>query len=160
METESGLLWLDGHSSRLSARALEALMDHNIVAVTIPAHSSHVLQPLDREGNGVFKSALRGQPIGGATRAERRGQLLAACDHASYIAHAPKTVKAGFRVSGIFPWDPSRVLMDRRLVPADDDQGPQSEKPKKKSPKKIPISGRVITSTRLVEELKERDKTS
>ena len=43
---EPALLWVDAHPSRRSARALEFLRDNNIVVATIPAHASHVVQPL------------------------------------------------------------------------------------------------------------------
>eukprot|EP00301_Raphidiophrys_heterophryoidea_P019447 c4382_g1_i1.p2 GENE.c4382_g1_i1~~c4382_g1_i1.p2 ORF type:complete len:101 (+),score=13.13 c4382_g1_i1:882-1184(+) len=56
---EPGLLWLDGHSSRLSEDAVILLRDNNITCAIIPSHTSHILQPLDRGVNGAFKLALR-----------------------------------------------------------------------------------------------------
>jgi hypothetical protein len=52
------LLLLDAHSSRANSATLEALSAADIDCVTIPAHTSHVLQPLDLTVNGTFKSEL------------------------------------------------------------------------------------------------------
>jgi len=56
---QPALLWLDGHSSRGSPEALQALIDANIITATIPAHTSHILQPLDCGVNRAMKQCMR-----------------------------------------------------------------------------------------------------
>ena len=41
------LLLLDGHSSHVTLSAVEICLTNNIVLICLPAHSSHILQPLD-----------------------------------------------------------------------------------------------------------------
>lgn len=53
------ILILDAHSSRASPNAIRALQDANMHMITIPAHSSHVLQPLDLAVNGILKTELK-----------------------------------------------------------------------------------------------------
>ncbi len=56
---EPVLLFLDGHSSRSSADAMEALRLAHVTVVTIPSHTSHVTQPLDNGVNLSFKTNLQ-----------------------------------------------------------------------------------------------------
>ena len=88
------LLILDGHGSRDNPTALELLMSHNIDVVVIPAHTSHVTQPLDCGVNRAFKARLQHldpQTIPGDIASTRRNLLEAAVD-ASYIAMSPITI--------------------------------------------------------------------
>jgi hypothetical protein len=41
------LLILDGHSSHLTPQFDEICSQNNIIPICMPAHSSHLLQPLD-----------------------------------------------------------------------------------------------------------------
>ena len=47
------LLILDGHSSHISIEAIEFVRSNDVHMLCIPAHTTHILQPLDV---GVFKS--------------------------------------------------------------------------------------------------------
>ena len=55
MNDDYALLLLDSHSSRFSSSTWELCKANHIVAMTIPSHTSHILQPLDLSCNGVFK---------------------------------------------------------------------------------------------------------
>jgi hypothetical protein len=50
------LLLLDGHGSHLTARFIAFCLDKNIDLVCLPAHTSHLLQPLDI---GIFSPLKR-----------------------------------------------------------------------------------------------------
>jgi hypothetical protein len=54
------LLIIDGHSSRINRQLWELCALLNIDVILIPAHTSHILQPLDLTVNGVFKTNLEG----------------------------------------------------------------------------------------------------
>lgn len=45
--TETRLLILDGHNSHMSPEFLIYAIEHNIIVLCLPSHTSHVLQPLD-----------------------------------------------------------------------------------------------------------------
>ena len=45
--TRPVILLLDNHSSHLSLRAIRLAVENNVHMITIPAHTSHFLQPLD-----------------------------------------------------------------------------------------------------------------
>jgi hypothetical protein len=54
------LLILDGYGSHLTPAFDKACKDNDIVAIYIPPHSSHLLQPLDVGCFGPLKRAYRG----------------------------------------------------------------------------------------------------
>ena len=53
------VLILDGHSSHLSLTAIEVCIENNITMLCLPAHSSHILQPLDVGVYGHVKKEWR-----------------------------------------------------------------------------------------------------
>ena len=54
-EAETALIVLDSHSSRFTSEVWKECAAHNIIAITIPSHTSHFLQPLDCGPNGTMK---------------------------------------------------------------------------------------------------------
>lgn len=54
--SETILLLLDGHNSRVSLEVVETCIANNILIMILPAHSSSVTQPLDAKTNGVLKN--------------------------------------------------------------------------------------------------------
>ena len=52
---QTALLVLDSHSSRFTSRVWKECATNNIIAITIPSHTSHFLQPLDCGPNGIMK---------------------------------------------------------------------------------------------------------
>ena len=57
-ETDPIILFLDGHSSRLSLPVIQFCAEHNIKMLILPAHTSSITQPLDRCCNGVLKKVF------------------------------------------------------------------------------------------------------
>lgn len=51
------LLIVDGHSSHLSPQFDQICADNDIIPICMPAHSSHILQPLNIDSFVVFKQA-------------------------------------------------------------------------------------------------------
>ena len=102
------VLVYDGHGSHLTWTTVKAAIDNNISIMALPAHTSHVLQPLDI---GVFKNLkeiyhkivleLFDTPeVGGATK-EAFPILL------KYVwaQIKPEWPVIGFRKTGLFPVD-------------------------------------------------------
>src|SRR3990167_4984526 len=52
------LLLVDSHGSRNQESVIQLLREHKIDMLTMPPHSSHLLQPLDRLILSLFKSKL------------------------------------------------------------------------------------------------------
>ena len=107
------MLIIDGHDSHMSAEFDDYCKLNKIVTVSMPAHSSHLLQPLDVGLYSPLKPAY-GRPINlfiqvsiiHITKAEFFIAYLAA--HNAIFTE--KNIKARFRSTGILPWDPDSII--------------------------------------------------
>ena len=107
------LLIMDGHESHHSTGFELFCKEHNIITLCMPAHSSHILQPLDVGCFGPLKRAY-GREIEGLMRANithiSKADFLPAF-FASFQASMTETnIRGTFRGSGIVPFDPESVL--------------------------------------------------
>jgi len=59
LEGQRAVLVVDGHLSRYSVKTIDLLMEHNIHLLILPAHSSHITQPLDLGLNRLLKMRFR-----------------------------------------------------------------------------------------------------
>lgn len=151
------LLFLDSHESRKSLKAIELLQQANVVAVTLPAHTSHIMQPLDRGVHGYLKQWLvaHKRRVYNTDLPTQRFLTLALLRDAIYHAANPTTIKEAFRQTGLCPWNfPALVspyITDRpNWVPLD--QLPRSSRQRTR----IRIDSQVLTSEVVVAALKER----
>lgn len=78
------ILICDGYSCHIQLEVLQLLRDNNVVVIGLPAHTSHVLQPLDVSVFSSFKSYLQ-REFHSMVRAKR---VLDAFDVPSIIAAA------------------------------------------------------------------------
>jgi hypothetical protein len=111
------VLILDGFGTHETLEILEYCFANNIILCRIPSHTSHKLQPCDVAAFGPLKTAYRDQ----VERLERGGVNTIGKEHFTCLykparerALTPKNIKAGFAASGLFPFNPERVL---RTVP-------------------------------------------
>lgn len=150
---EPALLWVDGHSSRSNLEAIELLRKHNITMATIPSHTSTLLQPLDRGVNKTFKGSVRKLKPSrlSSCRTEARVELLSIAKDALYDAHAPRVIITAWRMTGLWPWNPSQVLGDYAQV----NILPPPPPPKRNA---LSISGKVITSDNFAREMKDQEE--
>ena len=58
-KNKHAVLVADGHKSRYDVETLEILHNADIDLLIIPAHTSHILQPLDLRLNGLIKEEFR-----------------------------------------------------------------------------------------------------
>ena len=140
---QPAVLFLDGHSTRASEPIHALLKTHNVFLVTIPAHTSHVLQPLDCGVNRSFKAQLKKYitiPDDNGTSAQRL-MLIEAAIRAGHQCHDPILIGRAFRASGIHPWDKQVILGDKTKVL--DDRGSASSRPIR-GPRGPSISGQVL----------------
>lgn len=150
---EPALLFLDGHGSRGSPDALDLLTYNNIVAVTIPSHSSHILQPMDCGINARYKSELRKakRHYPGKSSSEKRVAIVKASDEALHNTFYHQVIKNAWKKSGLWPWNPAQVLEDPESVCK-----PEVETNKKRKSRGILLSGSVVTSDEVREEIRQR----
>ncbi|KAL2889053.1 hypothetical protein HOO65_030554 [Ceratocystis lukuohia] len=123
------LLILDGHDSNHSVDFEKYCEDNNIVTLCIPAHSSHLLQPLDVGCIGPLKQAYS-REIEHLTRCSvthvSKTDFFSAFHAAHEAAITESNIKGGFRGAGIIPLDPETVIskLDVQLrtpTPAEED---------------------------------------
>jgi hypothetical protein len=115
------LLILDGHKSHTkSLSTIEFARENGIEMVSLPPHTSHKLQPLDRSFFKPLKSAfntacsswLRSHP-GRRITVDQLGELFnTACLKAATMENAV----SGFRCSGIVPFNSDILLSTDFLV--------------------------------------------
>ncbi|KFY28655.1 hypothetical protein V491_00357, partial [Pseudogymnoascus sp. VKM F-3775] len=114
------MLVLDGHESHESAEFQEYCKAHNIITLGLPAHSSHLTQPLDVGSFSVLKRAYSRQieiyvkaHINYITKVE----FFIAFKAAYLETFTAQNAKAGFRRAGLVPFNPQAVIskLDVRL---------------------------------------------
>src|SRR3954453_12214742 len=103
------MLVLDGHSSHMSVKFDEYCKAHNIVAIGLPPYSSHLTQPLDVSCFGVLKRNYGSEldvfikvHITHITKTE----FFIAFQNVYRKTMTQDNIKAGFRSSGLVPYDP------------------------------------------------------
>lgn len=117
---EARLLILDGHGSHESTEFMWECFQNNIYLLFLPAHTSHVLQPLDLSVFGPLKHAYRKQlgflilltdstPLG-------KRNFLACYYKARTSSLTAINIKAGWQASGLWPVRMSKPLMNRLLL--------------------------------------------
>jgi hypothetical protein len=107
------LLILDGHGSHDTAGFHIFCRENNIISLCMPAHSSHLLQPLDvgcfaplKKAYGNQISELMRNGINHITKLEFLPAFRAAFD----TSVTPDNIRGGFRGAGLVPDDPEAVL--------------------------------------------------
>jgi hypothetical protein len=107
------MLILDGHESHVSAEFEDYCKKNCIITLCLPAHSSHLTQPLDV---GCFSTLKRvyGRKLEDLIRAHithiTKLEFLVAFKSAHFKAITLENIKGGFRGSGLVPYNPQAVL--------------------------------------------------
>jgi hypothetical protein len=107
------LLILDGHESHHSADFERYCEANKIITLCMPAHSSHLLQPLDVGCFGPLKKAY-GREIEHLIRRSithiSKTEFFPAFYAAFQVAITESNIRGGFRGAGLAPFDPERVI--------------------------------------------------
>jgi hypothetical protein len=107
------LLILDGHASHHSADFEACCEENNIITLCMPAHSSHLLQPLDVGCFGPLKKAY-GREIERLIRCSithvSKTDFFPAFHSAIQSSITKVNIQGGFRGAGIIPLDPESVV--------------------------------------------------
>ena len=114
------LLIPDGHNSHLTPRFDQFCIEHKIIPICIPPHSSHILQPLDVSCFSVLKRSYGRQ----VEQFMRRGidfidksDFLVSYNQARTETYLPDTIRNGFKATDLVPYDPIRVLSILQIEP-------------------------------------------
>lgn len=114
------LLLLDNHESHMSPDVLDYFKEKGVTILSFPPHCSHKLQPLDRSVYGPLKKYVNTACDSWISSNKRPITIY---DIPSILATAlprattPENIMAGFRTSGIFPFDPE-IFTDADFMPA------------------------------------------
>ena len=107
------MLVIDGHESHMSAEFDTFCKDHKIITISLPPHSSHLLQPLDVGCFNPLKTAY-GKEIENFVKSYithiTKTEFLIAFQAAHHAAITKKNIQGGFKGSGLFPFNPESVL--------------------------------------------------
>lgn len=113
-DDEVRLLFLDGHSSHVSREVILFCEQHKIILLCLPAHSTHIFQPLDV---GIFgplvaryKQLLENRSRPGGGYFIDKVDFLDIYQDARDQILTPSLVQSAFRKSGYSPFNPQMVL--------------------------------------------------
>jgi hypothetical protein len=113
------LLIVDGHESHSSHEFHKYCKEEKIIVLCMPAHSSHLLQPLDVGCFSPLKRAY-GDEINSLTRYGTKKitkeAFLPAFRAAFEKAITKENICAGFSGAGLVPYDPERVISKLDVV--------------------------------------------
>ena len=158
--SEAALLWMDGHSSRESIKAIDMLAENNVIVSIIPSHTSHVMQPLDRGVNRAFKTNLKRHyksVLADLDESDKSNRLaiMSATEWALNDALFKVIIKKAFKTSGIFPWNPALILNNPALapLPTADQLDTTGQLKKRSSRSAVGISSQILTSPNVREEV-------
>jgi hypothetical protein len=106
-ETRRRLLILDGHGSHIDIDFLWLCKQNQIELLYLPAHSSHILQPLDLAPFSVIKSNYRDQIRALASLNDaapvKKERFVLCYNRARETGLSKKIIRAGWRATGICP---------------------------------------------------------
>ncbi|KAG9196117.1 hypothetical protein G6011_01238 [Alternaria panax] len=107
------LLIIDGHESHCSIDFQDYCKENKIIALCMPPHSSHLLQPLDVVPYSLLKRHY-GDGISLLARSRihhiNKETFLPAFKAAYEKTFTSENVRAGFRGAGLVPYNPEAVL--------------------------------------------------
>ena len=113
------LLLLDGHSSHYSPYAIRIAAKEQIILFTLPPHTSHISQPLDKGCFGPLKVAWR--KACQTYMRKNPGKVITRFSFCGVFAEAwlasmtMQNIISSFRATGVFPLDRSQV-QDQQCV--------------------------------------------
>ncbi|KAJ5340358.1 hypothetical protein N7541_009482 [Penicillium brevicompactum] len=115
------LLVLDGHNSHLTPQFDQICAQNDIIPICMPAHASHLLQPLDVGCFAVLKRSY-GSRVAGYTRlgidSIEKDDFIDIFPKARGDAFKETIIHSAFAATGLVPFDPDRVLshLNIRLI--------------------------------------------
>jgi hypothetical protein len=113
------MLILDGHGSHVDIEFMWLCRQHRIWILYLPAHASHVLQPLDLAPFGVTKSRYRGRIKALSTIDDaapvKKERFILSYHHAREEGLSERIIRAGWKATGLCPYNPYQVLRSSQV---------------------------------------------
>ena len=124
--TNTHLIILDGHKSHVSLKVIKKAKAHGVDMISLPSHTSHVLQPLDVACFKPFKTTFKAYR--NKWTIQKNGEKVEKQTLAHWVdlslkrALSTSNIKVGFRATGIWPLNlekmqhhmgPSRTIHSR-----------------------------------------------
>lgn len=113
------LLIVDGHSSHATPEFDQYCKEHRIISLCMPAHTSHLLQPLDVSCFSPLKHSYSYQ----IEELARQGvfhidkeEFLSIYRAIHETVFTEQNIKAGFKAAGLIPHSPERILESLTVV--------------------------------------------
>lgn len=107
------LLLLDGYGSHLTFEFIQYADQHDILLFAFPPHTTHILQPLDVVVFQPYKH-YHAKAVSEAVRLGatdfKKTDFLACLGDVRVQTFKKKTIKSAFEKTGIWPFNPDRVL--------------------------------------------------
>ncbi|XP_039970037.1 uncharacterized protein LOC120781936 [Bactrocera tryoni] len=104
------MLLLDNRGSHLSIEAIDLALDHGITLLSFPPKFTHKMQPLDVAVFAPFKGMMTVKHDAWKKSKHWCHFRSASCallvDQCLDVMLTPKTIKSGFRTTGIYPFNP------------------------------------------------------
>ena len=121
LETGPVVLIMDGHGSHILLKLIQSARKHNVHLIAVPAHTTHITQPLDVGLFSAMKAKWR--QIMDNYRHKTAAATVDKSTFPSLIAQLwendwASALKSGFQKTGIYPFCPSAVP-DHKLVPSE-----------------------------------------
>ena len=129
------LLLYDGHTSHVSLSVLQWARENNIIILILPAHTSHVIQPLDVGCFGPLQKVYNSEcqkymraNIGATISKFVIGEIGS---KAYSKGLSPENLRSSFRKTGIYPfnrseYDASKILPAQVLSDCNVEQDPSN----------------------------------
>ncbi|XP_057709153.1 zinc finger protein 40-like isoform X2 [Corythoichthys intestinalis] len=135
------LLILDNHESHISLKAVTTAKENGVVMLTLPPHTSHRLQPLEKTVYYSIKTyynrAVDGWMRTNPGRTVTIYQIPGLVNQAFMSAMTPRNITSGFRVTGIFPFNRD-IFPDEDYAPSMLTDRSNPEKPSTSTPADLP----------------------
>ena len=109
------ILICNGFGTHETLEILEFCFNNNIVLCRLPSHTSHKLQPCDVGVFASLKTAYRDEVerlYRGDLDSVGKEHFTSLCMRARERALTKRNITAGWAASGLFPFNPDRVLRD------------------------------------------------
>jgi hypothetical protein len=158
--TQWALIILDSHASRASSAVLAAALSYRIHILTIPAHSSHIIQALDRGINGALKTILAAAfttPATSSIMAFRAEMSVVLADSITKALQGP-LIRRSFSTAGIWPVAAASSLLNSLTsASAQDKQAYDHLIAERERRKYLDITAQLLTMPAMIEKCRQRE---